>query len=72
MTRPPVFGQTWQEPIQEDFGDGIMSAIDIDFTMEQPPDPCGDRVEITMSGKFLPYMHDDATGNIPACGCREE
>ena len=50
-----VYGTTWKELIQEEFGDGIMSAIDFDMTMERQPDPKGDRVKLTMSGKFLPY-----------------
>ena len=50
-----VYGTTWKALIEEEFGDGIMSAIDFDFTMERQPDPKGDRVKITMSGKFLPY-----------------
>jgi cyanate lyase len=50
-----VYGTTWKELIQEEFGDGIMSAIDYEMTMERLPDPKGDRVRITMSGKFLPY-----------------
>lgn len=50
-----VYGTTWKELIQEEFGDGIMSAIDFDMQMERLPDPKGDRVKITMSGKFLPY-----------------
>jgi cyanate lyase len=50
-----VYGTTWKELINEEFGDGIMSAIDFDMTMERKPDPKGDRVKIVMSGKFLPY-----------------
>jgi cyanate lyase len=50
-----VYGTTWKEMIQEEFGDGIMSAIDYDMTLERQPDQKGDRVKITMSGKFLPY-----------------
>jgi len=50
-----VYGTTWKELIQEEFGDGIMSAIDFDMVLERLPDPKGDRVKITMSGKFLPY-----------------
>jgi cyanate lyase len=50
-----VYGTTWKALIQEEFGDGIMSAIDFDMVMERKPDPKGDRVKITMSGKFLPY-----------------
>jgi cyanate lyase len=50
-----VYGTTWKELIQEEFGDGIMSAIDFDMTLERQPDQKGDRVKITMSGKFLGY-----------------
>jgi cyanate lyase len=50
-----VYGTTWKALIEEEFGDGIMSAIDFDMTMERQPDPKGDRVKFTMSGKFLSY-----------------
>ena len=50
-----VYGTSWKELIQEEFGDGIMSAIDFDMAIERQPDPKGDRVKITMSGKFLQY-----------------
>jgi cyanate lyase len=50
-----VYGTTWKELIQEEFGDGIMSAIDFDMMIERQLDPKGDRVELTLSGKFLPY-----------------
>jgi len=50
-----VYGTTWKELIQEVFGDGIMSAIDFDMAIERQPDPKGDRVKLTLSGKFLPY-----------------
>ena len=50
-----VYGTTWKELIQEEFGDGIMSAIDFDMTIERQPDAKGDRVKLTLSGKFLPY-----------------
>ena len=50
-----VYGTTWKELIQEEFGDGIMSAIDFDMMLERQPDPKGDRVKLTLSGKFLPY-----------------
>ena len=50
-----VYGTTWKEMIGEEFGDGIMSAIDFDMTMERQPDQKGDRVKLTLSGKFLPY-----------------
>ena len=50
-----VYGTTLKALIEEEFGDGIMSAIDFDMALERQPDPKGDRVRITMSGKFLPY-----------------
>jgi cyanate lyase len=50
-----VYGTTWKELIQEEFGDGIMSAIDFDIAIERQPDRKGDRVKLTLSGKFLPY-----------------
>ena len=67
-----VNGPAWKELIQEEFGDGIMSAIDFDMDMERLPDPRGDRVKITMSGKFLPYKYYGATGNQPAYGYKED
>jgi cyanate lyase len=50
-----VYGTTWKELIQEEFGDGIMSAIDFDMAIERQRDQKGDRVKVTMSGKFLQY-----------------
>jgi cyanate lyase len=50
-----VYGTTWKELIEEEFGDGIMSAIDFDMAIERQPNPKGDRVKLTLSGKFLPY-----------------
>jgi cyanate lyase len=50
-----VYGTTWKELIQEEFGDGIMSAIDFDMAIERQPDQKGDRVKVTMNGKFLSY-----------------
>jgi cyanate lyase len=50
-----VYGTTWKAIINEEFGDGIMSAIDFEMTLERQPDPKGDRVKIAMTGKFLPY-----------------
>jgi cyanate lyase len=50
-----VYGTTFKELIHEEFGDGIMSAIDFKMDMTREPDPKGDRVKIVMSGKFLPY-----------------
>ena len=50
-----VYGETLKEVIQEKFGDGIMSAIDFSMDIEKQEDPKGDRVVLTMNGKFLPY-----------------
>lgn len=50
-----VYGTTFKELIHEEFGDGIMSAIDFKMDLTREPDPNGDRVKIVMSGKFLPY-----------------
>ena len=50
-----VYGTTFKELIHEEFGDGIMSAIDFKMDMTREADPKGDRVKIVMSGKFLPY-----------------
>lgn len=50
-----TYGTTWKVLIEEEFGDGIMSAIDFDMQIEREPNPKGDRVKISMSGKFLPY-----------------
>jgi cyanate lyase len=67
-----VNGPAWKALIEEEFGDGIMSAIDFDLVMERLPDPKGDRVKITMSGKFLPYKYYGASGNVPTYGYKEE
>ena len=50
-----VYGTTFKELIHEEFGDGIMSAIDFKMDLQREPDPKGDRVNIVMSGKFLAY-----------------
>ena len=50
-----VYGETIKELIHEEFGDGIMSAIDFRMDLKREPNAAGDRVAITMSGKFLPY-----------------
>jgi cyanate lyase len=50
-----VYGTTIKELIHELCGDGIMSAIDFELSVERVPDPHGDRVRITYNGKFLPY-----------------
>ena len=67
-----VNGPAWKALIEEEFGDGIMSAIDFDMEIERKPDPKGDRVKITMSGKFLPFKYYGATGNELAYGLKEE
>ncbi len=50
-----VYGTTFKELIHEEFGDGIMSAIDFKMDLSREADPKGDRVRIVMSGKYLPY-----------------
>ncbi len=50
-----VYGLPLKSVVQEKFGDGIMSAIDFTMNIEKEVDPKGDRVKLTMSGKFLPY-----------------
>jgi len=67
-----VNGPAWKALIEEEFGDGIMSAIDFDMTMERVADPRGDRVKIGMTGKFLPFKYYGATGNVPGYGYKEE
>ena len=67
-----VNGPAWKALIEEEFGDGIMSAIDFDFIMERQADPKGDRVKLTMTGKFLPYKYYGATSNAQAYGYKEE
>jgi cyanate lyase len=67
-----VNGPALKVLIEEEFGDGIMSAIDFDLQMERQPDPKGDRVRISMSGKFLPYKYYGSTGNAQAYGYKEE
>jgi cyanate lyase len=50
-----IYGTTIKELIHEEFGDGIMSAIDFSMDIGRQPDAKGDRVLVTLSGKFLPY-----------------
>ncbi|MGI0493772.1 cyanase [Alkalinema pantanalense CENA528] len=50
-----VYGMPMKEIIHEKFGDGIMSAIDFTLDIDKEEDPKGDRVKVTMNGKFLPY-----------------
>ncbi|WP_142850379.1 cyanase [Telmatospirillum sp. J64-1] len=63
-----VYGTTFKELIQEEFGDGIMSAIDFEMDMERLPHPKGDRVKLTMSGKFLPYKYYGNEEGVPDYG----
>ena len=67
-----VYGTTFKELIQEEFGDGIMSAIDFNMDMAREANNKGDRVRLTMSGKFLPYKYYGASGNVPEYGYKEE
>ena len=67
-----VNGPAWKALIEEEFGDGIMSAIDFDMAIERQADPKGDRVKIGMTGKFLPFRYYGAKGNEQALGYREE
>ena len=66
-----VNGPAWKALIEEEFGDGIMSAIDFDMQMERQPNEKGDRVKITMSGKFLPFKYYDNEQGVPAYGFKE-
>jgi len=66
-----VNGPAWKALIAAEFGDGIMSAIDFDMVMQRISNPKGDGVQITMSGKFLPYKYYGATGNVPEYGFKE-
>ena len=50
-----VYGSTIKELIHEEFGDGIMSAIDFSMDIQREPNEKGDRVRVVLSGKFLPY-----------------
>ena len=67
-----VNGLAWKALIEEEFGDGIMSAIDFDLQLERQPHEAGDRVKMTMTGKFLPYRYYGATGNQQRLGYKEE
>jgi cyanate lyase len=66
-----VNGPAWKALIEEEFGDGIMSAIDFNMEMEREPNAKGDRVKITMSGKFLPYKYYDNEQGIQEYGIKE-
>ena len=66
-----VNGPAWKALIEEEFGDGIMSAIDFNIEIEREPNPKGDRVKITMSGKFLPYKYYGNSQGVPDYGYKE-
>ncbi|HEY7552433.1 MAG TPA: cyanase [Hyphomicrobiaceae bacterium] len=66
-----VNGPAWKALIEEEFGDGIMSAIDFEVEIERLPNPKGDRVKITMSGKFLPYKYYGNEQGIQDYGVKE-
>jgi cyanate lyase len=66
-----INGPALKALIEEEFGDGIMSAIDLDMDIARQSDPKGDRVKLGMSGKFLPYKYYGATGNALALGLKE-
>ena len=66
-----VNGPAWKALIEEEFGDGIMSAIDFDMDIERLPNAKGDRVKITMSGKFLPYKYYGNEQGILEYGVKE-
>ena len=66
-----INGPAWKALIEEEFGDGIMSAIDFEFDFEREPNPKGDRVRITMSGKFLPFKYYGNEQGVPDYGFKE-
>jgi cyanate lyase len=66
-----INGPAWKALIEEEFGDGIMSAIDFDFEFARVAHEKGDRVKLTMSGKFLPYRYYGAQQGIPELGLKE-
>jgi cyanate lyase len=66
-----VNGPALKALIEEEFGDGIMSAIDFDMEIGRQPNPKGDRVRITMSGKFLPYKYYGSEQGIQEYGVKE-
>ena len=67
-----VNGPALKALIEEEFGDGIMSAIDFDLEIDRLANPKGDRVRLLMSGKFLPYEYYAAEQGVPGYGFKEE
>ncbi len=66
-----VNGPAWKALIEQEFGDGIMSAIDFNIEFEREPNPKGDRVRMTLSGKFLPFKYYGNEQGIPEYGFKE-
>jgi len=67
-----VNGPALKALIKEEFGDGIMSAIDFDLELDRLANPKGDRVRMVMSGKFLPYKYYGAEQGVPEYGYKEQ
>ncbi len=67
-----VNGPAWKALIEEEFGDGIMSAIDFNVEFSREANPKGDRVKIGMSGKFLPFKYYGNQQGVPDYGFKEE
>ena len=67
-----INGPAWKALIEEEFGDGIMSAIDFDMEIARVANPAGDRVKLTMTGKFLPYRYYGATEGHATLGYKEK
>lgn len=67
-----INGPAWKALIEEEFGDGIMSAIDFDLDIERVAHAKGDRVKMTMTGKFLPFKYYGNEQGIPEVGYKEE
>ncbi len=67
-----INGPAWKALIEEEFGDGIMSAIDFDCHIERQPNPKGDRVKINLTGKFLPYKYYGNEQGVPEYGFKEQ
>lgn len=67
-----INGPAWKALIEEEFGDGIMSAIDFDLQLDRLAHDRGDRVQLVMSGKFLPYRYYGAEQGIAEFGYKEE
>jgi cyanate lyase len=66
-----VNGPALKALLEEEFGDGIMSAIDFDMKLGRQANARGDRVQITMTGKFLPYRYYGAEEGVPEYGTKE-